>query len=98
MRIFKYELELLNEIQRMQVRKGTLLCVQAQQGKIQLWSLVDDDEAFMDVDVLILGTGIFFRDQEIRTKIYLGTVQCGSYVWHVFYEIVGQKRDGRTQN
>ena len=64
-----------------------VLCVQVQRGMPCLWMLVDTyygDVGAKDRTFVIEGTGNEFEGHNIK---YIGTVQQGVYVWHVFEEL-----------
>ena len=53
-----------------------------QNGGIVFWAPVCHESDLMEsVEFLIIGTGMTFPDEDYR---YIGTVQDGSLVWHVF--------------
>ena len=58
-----------------------LLCVQMQGKDICLWAVVDPQAPTERRRFEIVPTGIPF---EIEEGCYLGTVQQGPYVWHIF--------------
>lgn len=80
--IYKYPIKLEDE-QVVSVPAGaTWLSVHVQDGQICLWAAVNPEAKKEQVPVSIRGTGrpvgnLFSRD-------YLGTVQQGQFVWHVF--------------
>jgi hypothetical protein len=60
-----------------------VLSVQNQGDEITLWALVDPDEAFAESRFFaIVGTGQNFP--YAANMQFIGTVQVGSYVFHVF--------------
>jgi hypothetical protein len=82
--IWKYELESEDGEQPLRLPvKAQILAVQMQGEDLCIWALVDPAETKMrDHTVLVIGTG---RTCEIGSiHKYIGTVQDGEYVWHVF--------------
>ena len=59
------------------------LTVQIQNGKPQMWFRVDDTHYVRAQYFGIVGTGLDM-DKKIEHAPYLGTVQEGSFVWHLF--------------
>lgn len=57
-----------------------ILSVQMQDGRPQLWALVDTDKPMVQRDIAVYGTG---WDISNPGK-YLGTFQDGQYVFHAF--------------
>ena len=85
MKIWKYELEITPE-QRIEMPfRAEMLTVQNQGDRICLWALVDPTLHKVLRDISIIGsgleTGISFPGN------YLGTVQIGRLVWHVFERV-----------
>lgn len=81
-KIYKYEL-LLQDEQVVQIpHKPQILSVQIQKGIICVWALVDTTYSDVAYIFEIIGTG---NPVDNFIREYLGTVQDGSMVWHVFY-------------
>lgn len=85
MKIWKYELE-ITDVQFITIPMIRLhfLSAQMQNGKLCVWVKgmpVKDDAK--RVTFYIYGTGLTVDDDDI--KEYIGTVQDGSMVWHVFW-------------
>lgn len=81
--IYKYELE-LTDSQVVTLRNGAkILDVQLQKGKIVFWAVIDKAYPEKEVEFLTFGTG-GSEHAVIPDKGYIGTVQQGDYVWHVF--------------
>ena len=90
MKIFKYDLEVVGEIQTvMMPLEAEILTVQTQDNKIKLWALVYPNNKPKPRRFQVFGTGHLVeysvKDSVIDFK-YLGTVQIdhGVYVFHVF--------------
>jgi hypothetical protein len=65
--------------------KGSeILDAQIQGDTLCLWAIVNPIEEEEDRKIHIVGTGNLFPEIEC---CYLGTVQDGNFVWHVFEEI-----------
>ena len=80
--IHKYTLTLTDE-QTYHLPEGFVpLSVQLQRGEVCLWILVDPKANRFPVQIQIIGTGHLFEPDEAGE--YLGTVQQGDFVWHVF--------------
>ncbi len=83
-RIFKYVLDLEDE-QTISVAEGAeSLSVQLQNGKICVWAAHRDytKELTEPRKFYIVGTGNPFEVR--KAKRFIGTVQQGDFVWHVF--------------
>jgi len=62
-----------------------VLAVQCQGNTLCLWAEVDPDEKAMTKRMFkVIGTGEFTEDREATARIYIGTVQAGIFVWHIF--------------
>ena len=61
-----------------------ILTVQVQQDVITLWAMVDPDQPRTDRRFVVWGTGHRHSDAEKLT--YIGSVQMGPFVWHIFEE------------
>jgi len=91
--IYKYELPLgLSPIIEMPY-DAEILSIQSQDGKIQIWAIVDDKDMLVGRQFHILGTGNGFP-QEVGYAIagnafkHHATVQQGEFVWHVFENLM----------
>ena len=83
-RIWKYELGGPGLELVMMPRVHQILDVQAQNDRIVLWALVDDTaEPKAEVWLETIGTG-WVVPIDVKAEGYIGTVQAGVYVWHVF--------------
>ena len=81
-RIYKYELS--KPTVRMP-QGAEVLTVQIQAGHLCAWALVDDAAPLVDRVFEIIGTGhAIANDGEEYPGEYLGTVQDGPFVWHIF--------------
>lgn len=87
MKIFKYELPIVDFHQVEMPVGAHVLSVQEQHGKLCLWAAVNQVEETETRSFSIVGTGHYFNcDIESCKTMYIGTVQMagGSLVWHVF--------------
>ena len=83
--VFKWALRTGGGPQKLGLYDGyQVLSVQMQGGTLCLWALVDTDAPAVNLDILVIATG--HNCLETFAK-YLGTVQDGPYVWHVFARI-----------
>lgn len=99
--IYKYNLT--NDGYEPRIPKGgKVLTVQRQKGDICIWVLVDPKQNFEQRYFVVYGTGFEINPQHQ----YIGTVQEGAYVWHVFEDLrqeepplsdVQQKREKRWE-
>lgn len=81
MRIWKYTLQ-MQDLQTLTIPVGAkLLSLQMQEGKPQLWALVDEASPCEPRRITVYGTG-----QPIHNDpgVFIGTFQYGEYVFHVF--------------
>ena len=84
-RIFKYELEVTDEQQLLLPEHARILSVQAQNGRLCMWALVNDGALTNRRRTFrVIGTGHTVPDNDSLT--FLGTVQLrgGALVFHVF--------------
>jgi hypothetical protein len=79
--IHKYEIQ-ISDSQTVQMPKDAqFLTVAAQNGKLCLWVLVNTTSQVCDFSIHIRGTG---QPANYSRDAYIGTVQMGPLVWHVF--------------
>lgn len=85
MTIWKYMLKNV-DTQKVALPFGaTVLCAQEQKGLIQVWALFDRSEARVEERTFqIAGTGDYIDDDRIKYNLFVGTVQIGRLVQHVF--------------
>lgn len=82
--IFKYILK-ETDCQRVSMPRGAkLLSVDVQRGSLCLWAIVAPDEPHKERIIFIYGTGHPFPDEDDCPQMFLGTVQQGQLVWHIF--------------
>ena len=81
-RIFKYELEIIEEQTIDLPLSPIFISVMAQEDQVVLYALVDDEKETRPNVIRIVGTGNPFMDYD--ECVYLGTVQQYGYVWHIF--------------
>lgn len=83
MTIWKWNLNLTDQ-QTIQMPEGSRpLTVQIQGGDICMWSAVDPLAVKVPFTIIIVGTGNSGPD--FSGSRYIGTVQQGPFVWHVFW-------------
>lgn len=81
MEIWKFILPITDEIEVDMPDVSIPLNVQLQSTDICLWAMVDPKGPKVKKRFFIVGTGHPFNPAD---KLYIGTVQKGSFVWHVF--------------
>jgi hypothetical protein len=88
--IYKYKLYPRFGIQTVKMPVGAeILSVQEQQGSICIWALVNTSRVPIPNRVVdIIGTGINIHECELfgETFMYIGSVQMGVLVFHVFID------------
>ena len=85
-RVYKYPLVLMEE-QSLRMPIGAIpLCVQLQDDIICLWAQVEPDAETEQWDIYVISTGQDMYNADSANAGYVGTVQQGSYVWHVFIQ------------
>ncbi len=66
------------------MQKGArVLSVDVQHGKVQVWALVDPNAVEELREFRMAGTGDSL-EEEIVSWRFIGTVQMGDFVWHIF--------------
>lgn len=83
--VWKYPLELGENIIDRVPMGATFLDVQVQGRQLAVWALVDDDAPPLRRVVYLTGTGNLLPRHSLK---YIATVQQGPFVWHAF-EYVG---------
>ena len=56
-------------------------------GDICVWAIVDPEakvDERIEYDILQIGTGWDFSQNELDNMEFIGTVEEGSYMWHIF--------------
>ena len=84
-RVWKYPLKFRRNQELTLKRKSQILSVQFQEETLCLWALVEPDEIDALCKIHIIGTGFEIKE---NLDYYIGTVQQGVYVWHVFAEVL----------
>ena len=81
--IWKYPIQ---EEAIFEMPKGAeILSVQVQDGLPTLWALVDPDAPKERRGFLVVGTGWKLSHEWFsQARIFIGTVQLGGFVWHIF--------------
>ena len=80
--IYKYELQITDEQTVEMPRGARLLSVQMQRERLMLWAVVNTNEPIRSRVIRIHGTGIAISPE--HNYAFIGTVQDGPFVWHVF--------------
>lgn len=84
--IWKFPLVFTPNGQEIKMPKGAvILTAQVQSATMTLWAAVDPSEPEERRVIEILATGQLVED---RQRSYIGTVQVGSLVWHVFERVM----------
>lgn len=78
--IAKYELDIETPPQRIRMARGKVLHVGTQEDRLFMWALNDD--TLCDRTFRIIGTGPTFEVP--YNGQHVGSVQLGSFMWHVF--------------
>lgn len=81
-KIYKYELMLKSEQVVMLPFGFEILCAQIQKIPIFIWAIIDPLQKPVPVAIDIFGTG---HEMDNKPRKYIGTVQDGLSVWHIFY-------------
>jgi hypothetical protein len=81
--IHKYPLEVGMNI--LEVPYLKILNVINQYNKPTLYVIVDTEMPYKEIQVIVAGTGWELEDNVLDNN-YVGTVNTGSFVWHVFYK------------
>lgn len=81
MRIFKYNLQIIDDQNIHMPKHSDILTVQNQNGRLTIWTLAEDNHLVMR-RIKIVGTG---NTIDVALGKYIGTVQMDhGFVWHVF--------------
>ena len=80
-KIYEYELALQDEQDVAMPVGARVLSVQAQDGRVVLWAKVDETTHYELRRFRLYGTGVLLPETPGK---YVGTVQLGAYVFHVF--------------
>jgi len=81
--IYKYQIKLEPRTNIQMPRGAKILSFQMQNGRAYIWSLVDLEQELTEEVFILLGTGHGTLTPD--TTDYIGTVQNGSFVWHLFH-------------
>lgn len=84
--IWKYPLEIMGEQTISISEHNQPLDIQMQNGQPCLWAVVDTDADQVERKVYIVGTGQDVNPIKHVRAYYVGTVQEGRWVWHVFIQ------------
>lgn len=88
MKIFKYQLPIEAENAKVMLPEGAvILSLQVQNGEPCMWALVDDAKPPVVRWLRWAGTGHYISIDELRDLNFIGTVQLGAYVFHLFEKI-----------
>lgn len=85
--IWKYEVQPTDRFSHEIPRGFMFLDVQMQQGRPQLWALVDTEKPMERVDFALVGTGNSYPDADEGEFWHVGSFQLheGALVFHLFY-------------
>lgn len=83
MKIFKYQLAIVDDQTVVMPSRSKVLSVQFQSGNLCMWALVDPKSETATRDIRIIGTGNQIDDSR-TVGDFIGTVQQGRFVLHVF--------------
>lgn len=78
-RIYKYKMI----DSKMEIPAKVFLDVQIQEGEIVFW-VIDNPRDNRIWEVFAVGTG---REVDLTHAVYIGTVQVGKLVWHLFTKL-----------
>ena len=71
-------------------------------GNICVWAIVDPEAGIdekIEYDILQIGTGWNFSQDELDNMEFIGTMKEGPYMWHIFVNQPGKfKEKTRTYN
>lgn len=65
-------------------------------GDICVWAIVDPEaetDERIEYDILQIGTGWDFSQDELDSMEFIGTVKEGAYMWHVFVNQQGKFKE-----
>ena len=79
--IYKYPLAIADSQAIKVPGEAKILCVQLQMDTLTLWAQVDPNNIPSTRTIEVFGTG---HPMDDGCRSYIGTVQEGSLVWHVF--------------
>lgn len=88
-KIFKYELELIDKQTIDLPTNHQVLSVGVQNNKIMLWVKIDPQSPPTRETFYIIGTGNSMPENCSKYSNFIGTVQMPPFVWHVFKEYQG---------
>lgn len=65
-------------------------------GDICVWAIVDSEAEInerVEYDILQIGTGWDFSQNELDNMEFIGTVKEGPYIWHIFVNQAGKFKE-----
>ena len=65
-------------------------------GDICVWAIVDPEaetDERIEYDILLIGTGLDFSQDELDNMEFIGTVKEGPYTWHIFVNQPGKCKE-----
>ena len=65
-------------------------------GDICVWAIVDPEASVderIEYDILQIGTGWDFDQNELDNMEFIGTVKEGPYIWHIFINQLGKFKE-----
>ena len=87
MKIFKYEIPIKDKFDLELPKHSKILSFQVQNEKPYIWVLLDETKVLKHRYFTIVGTGHEF-EYHPDIMIYIGTIQMGSLVWHLFEDLL----------
>lgn len=96
-RVYKYSLGRIGlYISKVKINlpaDAQVLSVGVQLMEMQLWALVDPEAPITTREFALVGTGVLIGELGRRKPRFIGTVQTGGYVWHVFELVDPETQD-----
>lgn len=86
--IWKFALALTGSQEIRMPENAQILSVQYQADNLVLWAIVNPAKPIVPRTIMIFGTGHLLPDLDLRN--FIGTVQDGGLVWHVFEDLTKQ--------
>ena len=82
-KVFKYTLDVTERQTIKMPPLARILKIGVQEGHVRIWASVHEDYPEGDRTFVVVGTGCTIPD-DVKLSSYRGTVQVGSFVWHIF--------------
>lgn len=84
--IFKYSIPIKDYLYIKMPKGAKILSFQIQMGEPVIWALVNPNEECEERNFCIKGTGHPIQYDDFDENIFIGTIQSGALVWHLFEE------------